>query len=155
MNARDIEKSIQSASLACAEGGARFTQKREMILRLLLISSEPLSAYELADEYQKHYQQSMPAMSVYRILEFLEAHNLVHKLSTNNKYLACSHITCDHAHEMPQFLICQSCQKVSEVNIQKSLVKRLRDEVSQAGFSLLGSQLELECLCEECSSSKH
>lgn len=155
MNAKDIEKAMTSAGLACAEEGARFTQKRQMVLRLLLSSSEPLSAYELADEYQKQYKQSMPAMSVYRILEFLERYNLVHKLSTNNKYLACSHIACSHAHEMPQFLICQSCQKVAEINIQKNIVKSLRNEVQQAGFSLLGSQLELECLCSDCDSVKH
>lgn len=155
MNAVDVEQAINSASAICAEQGARFTQKRQMVLRLLLASSEPLSAYELADEYQKQYQQSMPAMSVYRILEFLKQYNLAHKLSTNNKYLACSHIACSHAHEVPQFLICQSCKKVSEVSIPKSIVKRLSKEVEEAGFSLLGSQLELDCLCSDCHAMAH
>ena len=38
-------------------------------------------------------------MSIYRILEFLESQQLVHKLKLTNRYVACVHITCNHEHE--------------------------------------------------------
>ena len=92
----------------------------------------------------------MPPMSVYRILEFLEAELLVHKLSSANKYVACSHIACDHAHEVPQFLICGKCQKVKEIAISKTVIDELDKQVVNAGYRLMNSQLELQCLCEHC-----
>ena len=50
-------------------------------------------------------------MAVYRILGFLEAENLVHKLVlTNNKYVACYHIGSEYKHEIPQSLICDGCK---------------------------------------------
>ncbi|VUD62566.1 Zinc uptake regulation protein [Thalassocella blandensis] len=137
----------------CAHSGGRLTEKRSRILELLLLSKTPLSAYEVAEAYNKTAETSMPPMSAYRILDFLESEQLVHKLSSTNKYVACSHIACDHAHEIPQFLICGSCQKVKEIAISKRIVDELDEQVANAGYKLTNSQLELQCLCETCIAS--
>ena len=76
------------------------------MLQGLLQSKQALSAYELADYCRDELGESMPPMSVYRILEFLEGVQLVHKLKLANRFVACDHITCDHKHGVPQFLIC-------------------------------------------------
>ena len=124
---------------------------RKLILEVLIRSNTPLSAYEIADQFNKFAEQAMQPMSAYRILDFLVSENLVHKLSSANKYVACSHIACSHAHEVPQFLICRKCHKVKEIGIKKSIVEDLRESVSTAGYTLMNSQLELDCLCEECN----
>jgi len=153
MNKQQLNGIIDTAKDVCARSGGRLTEKRRGVLEVLLVSSIPLSAYEITDAYNKVSEKPMPAMSVYRILEFLEAENLVHKLSSTNKYVACSHITCDHAHEIPQFLICGECQSVKEITISKSTIGELGKLVGKAGYTLAHSQLELQCLCNNCSAS--
>lgn len=143
---------MDKAQQICAHSGTRFTEKRKLILEQLLNSAVPLSAYEVADAYNKSTDASMPAMSVYRILDFLESEQLVHKLSSTNKYIACSHIACDHVHQVPQFLICKSCQSVKEIAISKTIIDELDVQVSGAGYKLTNSQLELQCLCDACAT---
>ena len=150
MKNQKINEIINKAEDICAHSGGRLTEKRKRILELLLRSKSPLSAYEVANAYNSESETSMPAMSVYRILDFLETEHLVHKLTSANKYVACSHITCSHAHEVPQFLICGKCQNVKEIAISKTIINELDIQVANAGYKLLNSQLELQCLCEQC-----
>jgi|TARA_B100000745_G_scaffold37923_1_gene23425 Fur family zinc uptake transcriptional regulator len=146
----DIVKTLAHAEQSCQSHGARLTDKRKAVLSGLLTSGKALSAYELVDYCRDELDTSIPAMSVYRILAFLEQENLVHKLHVTNKYVACSHISCEHAHEIPQFLICESCGNVKEIGIKKSLIDTLKDNVEQAGYHLKSPQLELHCLCQNC-----
>lgn len=150
MRKQELKKIIGKAQDMCAHSGGRFTEKRKSILELLLLSGTPLSAYEVADAYNKSTEATMPPMSVYRILDFLESEQLAHKLSSTNKYVACSHIACDHAHQVPQFLICGNCQNVKEIAISKKIIDELDKQVDKAGYKLMNSQLELQCLCESC-----
>ena len=92
-------------------------------------------------------------MSVYRILAFLQDEQLAHKLKLANKFVACTHIACDHAHGVPQFLICGQCQRVKEIAIKKSTINTLRQSVEEAGFHLISPQLEMDSLCERCMSN--
>jgi len=150
MNKQKLVKTLDKAESICAHSGGRLTEKRKRILEVLLSSPTPLSAYEVADVYNSMSESNMPPMSVYRILDFLESEQLVHKLSSANKYVACSHIACDHTHQIPQFLICSSCQNVKEIAISKSIIDELDQQVIDAGYKLTNSQLELQCLCESC-----
>jgi Fur family zinc uptake transcriptional regulator len=146
----NIRKTLNQAEKNCLASGARLTEKRKRILTGLLKSQKALSAYELVDYCRDELNESVPPMSVYRILEFLESENLVHKLHLANKYVACSHISCDHSHEIPQFLICDQCSKVKEIGIKKNLIDTLKRNVEEAGYQLKSPQLELHCLCQEC-----
>ncbi len=128
----------------------RFTNKRKRVLSGLVASQKAMSAYELVDYCKEEFGENMPAMSVYRILDVLEAEGLVHKLNLANKYVACSHITCDHAHEVPQFLICSQCQKVEEITLNMSTISELRANVEHAGFHMISPQLEMNCICKGC-----
>jgi Fur family zinc uptake transcriptional regulator len=150
MKKQRLNTILDKAQNICTHSGGRLTEKRKRILALMLLSKTPLSAYEVADNYNKDAESSMPAMSVYRILDFLESEQLVHKLSTANKYVACSHIDCSHSHQIPQFLICGKCQSVKEVAIAKRIIDELDQQVAGAGYKLVNSQLELQCLCDKC-----
>jgi len=141
---------IDEAEKRCGEQGAPLTDKRKQVLSGLLNSDMALSAYELADYCRTEHGNALPAMSVYRILDFLESQHLVHKLNQAKKYVACAHITCDHEHGISQFLICRSCQRVEEISIAKSTIKALERSVDSAGFQLVSPQLEMDCLCQDC-----
>lgn len=154
MKSQQVSEIIGKAQDICSVSGTKLTEKRKRILELLLLAQTPLSAYEVADAYNKSSGSSIPPMSVYRILDFLESEHLVHKLSSANKYIACSHINCGHAHEVPQFLICGECQSVKEVSISKATIEDIRRQIVNAGYQLVSSQLELQCVCESCAQSK-
>lgn len=144
------DKIIQQAEKNCVEQGGRLTPKRRHVLEILLNEPQPLSAYEIAESYQQMVGDTIPAMSVYRMLEFLMTQGLVHKLSSANKFIACSHIACDHAHQSPQFLICDSCKSVREVGIDNQLISALEKSIQDNHFQLNSPQLELHGLCEKC-----
>ncbi|MCG8314088.1 MAG: transcriptional repressor [Pseudomonadales bacterium] len=145
-----VDTILQHAERHCKAHGARLTAKRKQVLVGLIKSNRALSAYELVDFCKEHYGNSIPAMSVYRILDFLENEYLVHKLNLANKYVACAHISCDHTHGIPQFLICQKCSKVKEINVKSSTIADLQATVQESGFRLISPQLELSCLCDDC-----
>jgi len=146
----NIERIIDHAEQHCKSHGSRLTHKRKQVLSGLLQSPKALSAYELIDVCKTKLDQTMPAMSMYRILDFLQSEHLVHKLNLANKYVACAHILCDHTHAIPQFLICDQCQKVKEISISNTILAELQQNVECAGFHLVSPQLEMNCICENC-----
>mgnify|MGYP000058185234 CR=1 FL=1 len=151
MMSRDqIGQTIQRASEKCAESGTKLTDKRIQFLDLMLQADAPLSVYEILDRYNANSAKSMPPMSAYRILAFLESEQLVHKLSSENKYVACAHIMCCPEHKISQFLICRSCHKVEEIAIAHDIIDSLKQSVAEANYHLMNSQLELDCLCGDC-----
>jgi Fur family zinc uptake transcriptional regulator len=148
----DVSPIIEKAKQQCSEQGVKLTAKREQVLTTIISAKEALSPYELAELYRDEFGQAIPAMSVYRILDFLAELSLVHKLNSANKYIACSHISCSHSHQMPQFLICENCHKVKEIGLKQQLIDELASSVQQTGFKLTTSQLELSGLCEDCQT---
>lgn len=144
------EKILGRAEQRCSEVGSKLTLKRGQVLEGLVKSKKALSAYELTDFCRNELGYELLPMSVYRILEFLENNQLVHRLNTSNKYIACSHITCGHRHRPPQFLICKTCFKVEEVSIPEAMMKTVAKSTKNAGFRLASEQLEIECYCTDC-----
>lgn len=146
-------KAIDHAEQQCQSNGAKLTKKRKAVLLGLLKAKRAMSAYELSDFCKEELGEAMPTMSVYRILDFLESQELVHKLKLANRYVACVHITCDHKHATPQFLICVNCYQVTEISIKDSIIKALSKSVDSAGYSLVSPQIEMNCLCETCANT--
>lgn len=145
-----LTATLTRAKQICAENDVRLTEKREKVLSALVQSQQAMSAYELTEQYRSLFGQSIPAMSVYRILDFLAEMSLVHKLSSANKYIACSHISCNHEHQIPQFLICETCNMVTEIAVKSSVIKELTASVAKTGFTLANEQLELTGFCQNC-----
>jgi Fur family zinc uptake transcriptional regulator len=149
-----IQAIIEHAEQQCTKNGARLTRKRKLILSSLLQSDKALSAYELVDYCKNQHDETIPAMSVYRILDFLQTQQLVHKLDSANKYVACAHIACGDKHTASQFLICKQCQRVKEIDISDSVIQSLRQDVQDADFELDNPQLEINGLCGKCGKTE-
>jgi len=147
---KSVTRIIDEAERRCKENGSRLTEKRKQTLSLLLKSGRALSAYELVEAYRTEQGENMPAMSMYRILQFLMKEQLVHRLELANKYVACENISCKHSHEETHFLICGECQKVKEISVDKTVMELLKKAVNNAGFHLVSPQLEMRCVCNEC-----
>ena len=148
-----LDSLLRAAEVSCAENGARLTQRRRHVLSELMQSSSPLSAYEVLDLCNRSTTSAMPAMSVYRILDFLEQQLLVHRLSTSNKYVSCSHIACDHKHfQATHFLLCEGCSSVEEVDATEEASEALEQMAKTVGFKLTTQQFELSGICTTCQN---
>ncbi len=149
-----FREKIGHAERKCNQKGVRLTAKRKMVLSGLLVSEKAMSAYEIVDLCKTKFNEVIPPMSVYRILDFLQEQEFVHKLNLANKFVACCHIDCDHKHEISKFLICEKCLRVKEINLGKITKEELRQDVESAGFQLVSPQLEINCVCDSCLSKK-
>ena len=141
---------IKLAQQRCALSGKRLTKNREKVLLVLLSAHVPLSAYQIVSEYKCHFKDRLSAMSVYRALQFLVELRLVHRLETTNQYMACSCETVDYEDKTSQFLICNKCQAVQELDVSQQVVCELKTGAESRGFHLVGPQLELHGLCGNC-----
>ena len=148
----ELKDSIESAEQKCHQRGKKLTRRRREVITMLLQADRAISAYELVDLCNENSNEPMPPMSVYRILEFLQAEQFVHKLETANKYIACKHIACEHEHKQPQFLICNDCHKVQELDTSSEALSSVEAAASMLNFKLLSPQLEVTGYCGLCKN---
>jgi Fur family transcriptional regulator, zinc uptake regulator len=142
---KDQEKAIRSAEEVCRRAGARLTLLRRRVLELVLTSSRPPSAYEILDRLRPLDASATPA-GVYRSLEFLADHGLVHRLESTKTFVACA--MPDHAHPS-QMLICRRCGTAVEAEDPRvaSAAEKLGRRL---GFALDRRTVELTGLCAIC-----
>ena len=89
---------IDQAEQLCERRKLRFTALRKQVLELVCMAEQPVGAYHLLDELRASGRSAAPP-TVYRALDFLLEQGLVHRLATNNTYLACAHPQHPHAAE--------------------------------------------------------
>ena len=97
-----LRKALRQAEALCRARGARFTDMRRKVFEVLAEAAQPIGAYAVLDQLNAEGAGVKP-MTVYRALDFLAEHGLVHKLSGRNAFVACDHPHDDHA---ALFLIC-------------------------------------------------
>lgn len=134
--------------------GINLTNKRRKIFDIVIKSAKPISAYDIVSEFQETYDEQIPVMSVYRILNFLIDNGLVHKLDSINQYIVCKHLDCEHEHLNTQFLICNDCNSTEEIMIRDELHQQLTNDIDQTGFKLKELKFELHGICANCQPKK-
>ena len=137
----------------CKKRKVRLTAKRQKVFYSLLKAAKALSAYELIDCLKADFDQDFAPMTIYRILRFLQEQTLVHKLQMANKFVACAHISDCGFHKNPQFLICNSCQKVDEIYLEKTIIQAVHTSVEKIGFQISDPQFELNGICKNCQNN--
>ena len=145
-----ISRRLKQARERCKQTGARLTKIRENVLKLLLESDKPLSAYELLERFQAQQQSPVQPMTIYRALSFLENQSLIHKLNSTRQYVACDHLH-DHQHnDLTQFLMCDQCGEIEESPLPEALWKLIRDNAGEHHFLIQQPNLEIHGLCQQC-----
>jgi Fur family zinc uptake transcriptional regulator len=140
---------LARAERLCNQHGVRLTEQRKTVLRLLCESDRPLSAYELLDQMRNLVKNPAPP-TVYRALDFLLEHGLVHKLETLHAFVSCVHPAHPHA---SQFLICSDCGEAHEVEDQ-AIARSLKAAGKAAGFRTERPVVELLGTCAQCADKK-
>jgi Fur family zinc uptake transcriptional regulator len=85
-------------------------------------------------------------ITVYRALDFLEAHGLVHKIESRNAFIACTH---PHEGKPAAMLICEKCGLVAELDAPE-MFDALQSAAKLQGFAVHRSVVELTGLCAAC-----
>ena len=142
-SARAVAASLARARARC---GARLTDTREAILRLILEAGRPVTAYELLDALSGQTGRPRNPPTVYRALEFLLEQGIVSRVESLGAYTICSHI--GEAHSCV-FFLCTCCGEAQEVS-DPNLDSRLAEMANALDFSTAQPVIEITGLCRNC-----
>jgi Fur family zinc uptake transcriptional regulator len=140
-----VAHALEAAEAECRRRGARLTEVRRRVLELVWESHQPVGAYALLDILAREGRPAAPP-TVYRALEFLLAHGLIHRLERLNAYMGCTQVGAPHA---GQFLVCTSCGSAAEL-ADPELDRAVCESAARLGFSVTRQTVEVEGLCAGC-----
>lgn len=144
-HAHCVHSAIDAAEKACARRGRRLTSLRRRVLELVWGRHEPVKAYDLMDELRIEREGVAPP-TVYRSLDFLLAEGLIHRIESLNAYVGCGNPGAPH---VGQFLICQGCGTVAEMN-DRTVSTAIHNAAEQLGFRVDSPVIEIRGLCPAC-----
>jgi Fur family transcriptional regulator, zinc uptake regulator len=146
---QQIAIALARAQRICALRGARMTPVRRQVLELILQADQPMKAYALLAQLEAERGKLGPP-TVYRALDFLLAHKLVHKVETSNAFVACGDV--EHSHES-QFVICEDCGATEEIQ-DDDIVRTLRRLGEGRGFAVERQVIEARGRCPACRTGQ-
>jgi len=144
-----ISSALAQARTICAEQGGRLTPQRQHVLELVWQEHKPVGAYELLERLREDGVKAAPP-TVYRALEFLLAHGLIHRIESLNAYTGCTAPGTPHH---GQFLVCSKCQHVAELD-EPAIDHQLDKSARRHGFEIKRQTVEICGLCPRCRSEK-
>lgn len=133
------------AEALCARRGAKLTDLRRDVLRLVLEAGEPVGAYALLERLRPGGGKPP---TIYRALDFLLAQGLVHRVERLNAFVGCAEAGHDHP---AQFLICTQCGRVMELEAAE-VTRGIAAAAEAAGFTPGRVTVEVEGICAACAS---
>ena len=142
---RCVAGALDGAKAVCSERGARLTPVRQRVLEIIWQSHRPLGAYAILDVLSGEGHSSAPP-TVYRALEFLLMHGLVHRLSSLNAFIGCAHPGHPGA---GQFLLCTHCGTAAELN-DAAIERTIERRVAVEGFTSQVHTVEISGICPHC-----
>jgi Fur family zinc uptake transcriptional regulator len=122
------------------------SKNQQIILNLIVKSSEPLKAYSILFNVQKKGIKA--PLQVYRALDKLVEIGKIHKIESRNAFIACQNSSCQIS-KATAFSICESCENVSEISNSK-LSKYLANFADETGMKYNKYNLEFFGLCKKC-----
>ena len=153
-DAASRERTLQEAERACLRRGAQLTPLRRQVLALVLDAEAPVGAYALLDRLKASRPGAAPP-TVYRALDFLLEHGLIHKVERLNAYIGCTDSGHGHGHgrgHPHQFLICRGCGATAEI-ADHAVAHAIEAAARRAGFAVAEATVEVEGTCARCAAA--
>lgn len=141
-----IRSALDAAEHICERNGARLTPLRRRVLELAWASHRPLGAYEILAILSQKDGRSAAPPTVYRALDFLLEHGLIHRLASLNAFVGCTHPNEPHA---GYFLLCRQCKNAIEIQ-EPQINVAVQQAAQQADFSIETQTVEVLGLCAHC-----
>ena len=137
---------LSAAQQVCVRQGARLTAGRRRVLEVVADRHGAIGAYEIIDALAAGGRSRPAPMTVYRALDFLIGHGLVHRLASRNAYVACRHPGEVHA---AQFLVCTACGTIGEI-ADDGLNAAVTAAAGHEDFAARAPLVEIEGVCARC-----
>lgn len=144
-----IKQALAEAETLCARHGLRLTALRRRVLELVWQSHKPLGAYDILAVLSEQDGRRAAPPTVYRALDFLLEHGLVHRIASLNAFVGCDHP--DHAHQ-GQFFICRQCHAAIELE-RTAISDSILDSARSLGFRVEAQTVEVVGLCARCQTA--
>jgi Fur family zinc uptake transcriptional regulator len=142
---KQISILLAQAKSLCDDRGARFTQTRQKVLELMLLHGGAVSAYDLLDSLKETDGGAKPP-TVYRALDFLLEQHFIHRVESQNAFIACNQFSDDH---QLQLFICERCKEVQEVH-SPQIQQSLNEQARLNDFQIHSQTVEARGLCHNC-----
>lgn len=143
-----VAEALAAAEAVCRRRGSRLTALRRRVLELVWSGHRPVGAYDVLDRLAAEQGRVAPP-TIYRALDFLRAHGLVHRIESLNAYIGCARPAERH---VGQFLICRGCGTTAELydpGIEAAIARR----AGAVGFAVERETVELQGLCPDCRAA--
>jgi Fur family transcriptional regulator, zinc uptake regulator len=136
---------ISRAERTCVGRGSKLTGQRRDVLACVGQSHAAVGAYDIIERMAKKGPRPAP-ITVYRALDFLMAHGLIHKVESRNAFVACSHA---HEGEPAALMVCAGCGTVADLDVPEA-VEAMATAASHAGFRPERLVIEMSGQCRSC-----
>ena len=140
-----IADALSAAEAYCKSHGLRLTELRRRVLELVWASHRPVGAYTVLERLAEEGRKAAPP-TVYRSLEFLLEHGLVHRIESLNAYMGCNHPGTSHD---AQFFICTRCGNALEMH-DTGIQRVISEDAARLGFRPAAQTVEITGLCASC-----
>lgn len=124
----------------------RLTKNQGLVFEALSKAGTPMSAYDLLDLLRDSGLRA--PLQIYRALDKLVDHGVVHRLESLNAFVACRHEKC-HDTGFVAFAICETCGHVSEFS-DSEVTKRLGTWARKNAFDAAKTTIEMRGECRNC-----
>lgn len=135
----------QQAESLIRDTGARLTRPRTRVLMFLLKQNRPLTHHEIHAQLPG---EALDTVTLYRVLEWLTANNLVHRIAGADQVWRFSTSGGKQDHEHAHFQ-CTSCESVTCFN-DMPLPRRVK---MPTGFTSQEVDFLIKGICPRCSKA--
>ena len=142
---RIMGKSIRAIMDEFARAGFRRSRSREVILRLIRDSKQPVSAQEIRDMLRRS-GDTFNKTTIYREIETLQKAWYIKEL-----FLRSDKALYEMAGEHHHHVMCVSCGDVRHIKLQESLDGEEQKIARREGFRVVEHSLEFFGLCQKCA----
>ena len=144
-----VESALEQAEALCRDHGARLTPLRRRVLEIIWESHAPLGAYDVLQRMNGEGERNAPP-TVYRALDFLLKHGLIHRIESQKAFVGCAMSADDHN---ALFFICRDCGNVAETH-SEAISEAIEASATRAGFLVETPVMEISGRCQECHDDK-
>lgn len=143
-----MAEAVAAAEARMKASDARLTPLRRRVLELVCESHSPVGAYDLLARLGGERNARAAPPTIYRALDFLMEHGLIHRINSLNAYVAC--FGPDRPHDACLF-ICERCRTVEESEAE-GLRRAIDREAHEAGFRVQRQTIEISGVCRVCAT---
>ena len=122
----------------------KLTKNQKIVFNLLQNSGEPLKAYTILENLKREGLKS--PLQVYRALDKLVELGIIHKIESQNSFIACSNSNCA---SNTAFTICRRCGDVKEIK-NNHLFEQVSDLGKKNRLKVQRFNLEFYVDCNGC-----